>query len=76
MDIAIGSDVFGTISPTFGLSGLFLHFEPSAYFSREYMGGIVQGCKSKHSEKYDNFEGCAHLIWQWNSYEKNFQLVK
>ena len=39
MGIAIGSDVFGRISPTFGLSGLFLHFQPSAYFSREYMGG-------------------------------------
>ena len=76
MGIAIGSDVFGRISPTFGLSGLFLHFQPSAYFSREYMGEKVQGSKSKNSEKYDNFESCALLIRQWTSYEVNFQPVK
>ena len=80
MGIAIGSEVFGRILPTFGLSGLFLHFQPSAYFSRDIIiwEGEVQGYKSKHSdsEEYDNFESCAHLIWQWNSYEMNFQPVK
>ena len=81
MGIAIGSDAFGRISPTFGLSGLFLHFQPSAYFIEILLAGSiwegeVQGYKSKHSEKYDNFESCAHLIWQWNSYEMNFQPVK
>ena len=49
MGIAIGSEVFGRISPTFGLSGLFLHFQPSAYnyFSREYDAASYERGKFK-----------------------------
>ena len=76
MGIAMHSDVFGRISLTFGLSGLFLHFQPSAYFSREYMEEKVQASKSKNSGKLDNVESCGRLIRQWTSYEVNFQPVK
>ena len=48
----------------------------SLFLAGSIWEGEVQGYKSKHSEKYDNFESCAHLIWQWNSYEMNFQPVK
>ena len=64
MGIAVGSDVFRTISPTFGLSGLFLHFQPWAHFSREYVGEKVQASKSKNSGKIDHFESCGRLIRQ------------
>ena len=37
---------------------------------------IIRGILKNYAQKYDNFESCAHLIWQWISYEVNFQPAK
>ena len=56
--------------------GSFCIFNLQLILAGSIWEGEVQGHKSKHSEKYDNFESCALLIRQWTSYEVNYQPVK